>query len=206
VTPESRGGDAPSHLARAVLVGSLGFGLASLAVFATVAYAEIGMYRALGIGGAYAVWTALFVLLGSLALRPLVRDPARRKRFPLLFGLAFLAYALGWITAYFILRGVVGEWVGSLLGSVLLALAFAAGFRALPAAPALAAVLFVANSLGYFLGSALDQATGRPLGMLLWGLVYGLFLGAGLGFVVERSQDRADQETPSGTARRGPET
>lgn len=168
-------------LARSLWVGSLGFGFASLVVFATVAYAERAMYQTLGIGGAYAVWTILFVVLGSAVLRPLIHDPAQKRRFPLLFGLSFLAYAIGWIVAYFSLRGIPGEWAGSLAGSVLLALCFAAGFRALRSTPNLVMVLFIANSIGYFLGSAVNNMLGRPLGMLLWGVIYGLFLGAGLG-------------------------
>jgi hypothetical protein len=44
-------------LSRSVLIGGVGFCFASLCVFATVAFAERWMYRNLGLGGAYAVWT-----------------------------------------------------------------------------------------------------------------------------------------------------
>lgn len=168
-------------LGRSVLTGGVGFGLASVAVFATVAFAERWMYARLGLAGAYAVWTALFILLGGAALRPLVVGPARGSRFFLLFALAFFAYAAGWIGAYFSLRNAAGEWAGSLVGSALMGLAFAVGFGAPRAAPRLAAVLLVANSAGYFVGSLFNDALGGKAGMLLWGGVYGLCLGAGLG-------------------------
>lgn len=177
--PASETAPVPS-LGRSLLTGAIGFALASLTVFATVAFAERPMYARLGLAGAYVVWTALFILLGGAALRPLVvRQHA--GRFFALFALAFLAYATGWVGAYFILRGAVGEWVGSLAGSVLMALVFATGFGVPRATPRLSAVLFAANTVGYFVGSALNNAIGARAGMLLWGGVYGLCLGAGLG-------------------------
>jgi hypothetical protein len=175
-------------LRRSILTGSVGFCLASLAVFATVAFAERWMYARLGLAGAYAVWTALFILLGGAALRPLFVGPGRTGRFFLVFALAFFAYAAGWIGAYFSLRNAAGEWVGSLVGSFLMGLVFAAGFGAARLAPRLCAVLFVANSAGYFVGSLLNNAVGGKAGMLLWGGVYGLCLGAGLGAVLFLAQ------------------
>ncbi|MES2463699.1 MAG: hypothetical protein V4671_24275, partial [Armatimonadota bacterium] len=140
-----------------VLAASAGFGLASLCVFATVAFAERWMYQRLGMTGAYLAWTTLFILLGGTALRPLVRSvPA--GRFYLIFALGFFVYAVGWIGAYFTLRGTVGEWAGSLVGSMLMAFIFAAGFRARHSALRLAVVLFIANSVGYFAGSAVNNA------------------------------------------------
>lgn len=180
--PEAAAATVPS-LRRSLQVGGIGFCFASLAVFATVAFAERLMYARLGLAGAYAVWTVLFILLGGAALRPLVIERPG-GRFFAVFALAFFAYAAGWIGAYFSLRGgAVGEWAGSLLGSVLMALVFAAGFGVLRtgAAPRLCATLFVANSAGYFAGSLLNNTVGGKVGMLLWGGVYGLCLGAGLG-------------------------
>jgi len=52
-------------LGRSLLIGSFGFCLASLCVFATVAFAERWMYRNLGLGGAYLVWTVLFIIDGA---------------------------------------------------------------------------------------------------------------------------------------------
>lgn len=185
-------------LGRSLLVGALGFGLVSVCVFATVAFAERWMYARLGLAGAYLAWTALFILLGGGVLGTLV--VAGRWRLPnfyLLFGAAFLAYAAGWVGAYFLLRGAAGEWVGSVVGSVLMGAVFAAGFGAARKALHLAGVLFVANSVGYFLGSALNESVGGSRGMLLWGVLYGLGLGAGLGATLHIAQARrADDSTP----------
>lgn len=169
-------------LKRSLLTGSLGFTGASLVVFATVAFAERWMYRNLGLAGAYLVWTLLFMALGAGLLSPLVIGPGRLRRFFPLFAVAFLLYAVGWVGAYFSLRGTAGEWVGSLAGCLLMALVFAAGFGALYTFPRLFVVLLLTNSAGYFLGAWLDSAVRGKAGMLLWGLAYGLGLGAGLGW------------------------
>jgi hypothetical protein len=183
-------------LKTSLIRGALGFGLASLAVFATVAFAERWMYAHLGLYGAYAVWTLLFIALGNLALNPLRGPSLSPRAFLAIFSLAFLFYAVGWITAYFALTGRTGEWAGSLAGSLLLGLTFCAGFRSLRSAPPICALLFIANSLGYFLGDALDRAIGGPVGMLLWGVAYGLFLGAGLGASLHLLQRRARPPAP----------
>lgn len=183
-------GDAPPPLRHSLLTGGLGFCLASLCVFATVAFAERWVYARLGLYGAYLAWTALFILLGGGALGTLAVGRWRLPRFYLLFGLAFFAYAAGWVGAYFTLGGAAGEWVGSLAGSLLMGCVFAVGFGVLRSALKLSAVLFVANSVGYFLGSALNEAVGGRAGMMLWGAAYGLSLGAGLGAVLHMAQAR----------------
>ena len=182
------GGAAAASLKRSILTGALGFCLASLCVFATVAFAERWMYTRLGLYGAYAAWTALFIVLGGGALGSLVVGRWRLPRFYLLFGLAFFAYAAGWTAAYFALRGAAGEWVGSLAGSLLMGTVFAAGFGAARSALNLSAVLFVAHCVGYFVGSVLNDYVGARAGMLLWGAAYGLCLGAGLGAVLHLAQ------------------
>lgn len=178
-------------LTRSLLIGGLGFGAVSLAVFATVAFGERWMYENLGVLGAYLVWTALFILLGGAVLGSLVVGRWRLPKFYLLYGIAFFAYAAGWVAAYFTLRGAIGEWVGSLAGSILMAVVFAIGFGlSLRSILKFSAILFLANSVGYFLGSALnDQVTGQA-GMLLWGLAYGVCLGAGIAAVLHWSQSR----------------
>ena len=171
-------------LTRSLLTGALGFGAASLCVFATVAFAERWMYVNLGLYGAYLAWTVLFILLGGAVLGSLVTGRWRLPKFYPLFALAFFAYAVGWVAAYFRSPGAAGEWIGSLVGSLMMALVFAIAFGALPSLLKLFAVLFVANSAGYFLGSALNNYFGGREGMLLWGAAYGLFLGAGIGAVL----------------------
>ncbi|HYJ86546.1 MAG TPA: hypothetical protein VEW46_10850, partial [Pyrinomonadaceae bacterium] len=169
-------------LQRSIMTGGIGFSLVSLCVFATVAFAERWMYTQLGLWGAYLVWTALFILLGGAVFGSLVVGPknkwGRLPKFYLLYGIAFFAYAVGWVGAYFTLRGTAGEWVGSIAGSVLMALVFALGFGAIRSIMQLSVILFIGNSLGYFVGSALNDYAGGRRGMLLWGVVYGLCLGA----------------------------
>jgi hypothetical protein len=175
-------------LSRSVVTGAVGFCAVSLCVFATVAFGERWMYTNLGLLGAYLAWTALFIVLGGAVFGSLVQGRWRQPRFFILFTIAFFAYAVGWVGAYFILRGVAGEWMGSLVGSILMALVFAAGFGATRSILKLSVVLFVANSVGYFLGSALNDYFGDKPGMLLWGAAYGLFLGAGIGAVLHFAQ------------------
>lgn len=178
-----------SSLSAAVLRGAIGFSLVSLLIFATVAFGERWMYTRLTELGAYIAWTLAFILLGGAVLGSLVGDSRwRLPKFYLLWGLAFFAYAVGWVCAYFVLRGVVGEWVGSLAGSVLMAIVFALGFGAARLIPKLAVFLFLSNSAGYFVGSAVNNSVGGRGGMLLWGVVYGAFLGAGIGALLHQLQ------------------
>ena len=183
----------PRGVGQAALRGALGFGMASLVVFGTVAYGERWMYQTLGPYGSYAAWTLLFILPSGVALGSLVVDPARKRTFPLLFAAAFFLYAVGWMAGYFLLRKTWGEQpaevVASLLGAALLALALAAGLGAMQRFVRLFGVLFVANTAGYFLGGTCLFALGRPTGMLLWGVVYGALLGAGLGAAIHLAQE-----------------
>ena len=172
---------ATPSLARSIATGAIGFGLVSVCVFATVAFAERWLYQTLGLLGAYLAWTVLFILLSGAVFGSLVVGRWRLPKFYFLFGLSFFAYAVGWVIAYFTLRNTAGEWLGSLAGSVLMAIVFAAGFGRLGSTLKLSAVLFVSNSLGYFLGSALHNSIGGRPGMLLWGVAYGVFFGAGIG-------------------------
>ena len=169
-------------LARSIVTGAIGFGVASLCVFATVAFAEEWMHRTFGELGAYLAWTVLFIVLGGAVFGSLVVIRWRLPKFFLLFALAFFAYAAGWVIAYFVLRhSAGGELVGSLIGSVLMAVVFAAGFGSLRSTAKLSAVLFVSNFLGYFLGAEIFRLLFTATGMLLFGIIYGLFFGAGIG-------------------------
>jgi hypothetical protein len=175
-------------LRRSLLIGSFGFCFASLCVFATVAIAERWMYRNLGLSGAYVAWTVLFIFLGGALLSPLVIGPDRLWRFQIVFGMAFLLYAVGWVASYFTLRGIAGEWAGSLLGSILMALVIALAFGVMKTFFAQTASLFIANSAGYFLGDLLNNSIRGKTGMLLWGIIYGFCLGAGLGLSIFLAQ------------------
>ena len=177
-------------LRRSLLIGGLGFCIVSIAIFATVAFAERWMYSHLGMPGAYLAWTILFMLLGGRVFSLLARGPNRILRFHALFAAAFLSYAVGWVSAYFTVGGAFGEWLGSFLGSSLMALVIAAGFGVLRSAFTLSALLFVGNSAAYFLGSRVNDSVQGSTGMLLWGAVYGLFLGAGLGAALYVAQSQ----------------
>jgi hypothetical protein len=177
-------------LQRSLVTGGIGFSAVSLCIFATVAFAERWMYTRLGELGAYLIWTSLFIMLGGAVLGSLVVGRWRLPKFYLLFGLAFFAYAAGWVAAYFTLRGFAGEWAGSVLGSVLMALVLTVGFRSMGNTFKFSVLLILANSLGYFTGSALNNYLGDKVGMLLWGVIYGLCLGAGIGAVLHFAQSR----------------
>lgn len=171
----------PLRLGQSVGFGAAGFCLASLLVFATVAFGERWMYSNLGMAGAYVCWTLLFILAGGGVLSRLVIGPGRWARFYVLFSVAFLAYAVGWVGAYFTMLNRAGEWIGSIAGTLLMGLVLASAFGALRSVLKLIAALFVANSAGYFLGDFLNNTLHGKLGMLSWGVAFGLGLGAGLG-------------------------
>ena len=183
--------DVPS-IERSIATGAIGFGVVSLVVFATVAFGERWMYQTLGFRGAYLTWTVLFIVLSGAVFGSLVVGRWRLPKFFLLFGLAFFAYAAGWVLAYFTLPNSAGEWLGSLAGSVLMALVFAVGFGSLRSTVKLSAVLLASHSVGYFLGSALNNFFGDRAGMLLWGVAYGLFFGAGIGAALQMVQQRRE--------------
>lgn len=183
-------------ITRYIIHGGLGFCLASLMVFASVAFLEGWMYRTLGLSGAYLVWTVLFIGLGGGVLAPLAGSLVPVFRFYAVFSIGFFLYALGWVSAYFSFGGALGEWIGSLIGSVLLGLTFAIGLGARDLSIRICLVLFAANSLGYFLGSTLNDFLGGKAGMLLWGIVYGLFLGAGFGITIFLIQSTSLKNKP----------
>jgi hypothetical protein len=174
------------------LFGAIGFCLASLLVFATVAFGERWMYRHLGLTGSYVVWTLLFIAAGGGVLSRLVIGPGRLGRFYLLFSVAFLAYAIGWTSAYFTLHGrAVGESLGAFVGCVLMGLILAWGFGSMRSAFKIISLLFVGNYVGYFVGDFLNNLWRGKLGMLAWGVAFGLGLGAGLGTALYFAQSPA---------------
>ena len=180
-------------LSKSIVTGAIGFGLVSLCVFATVAFAERWMYQNLGSNGSYIAWIVLFIVLSGAVFGSLVVvDRWRLPKFYLLWAVAFFAYAAIWMIAYFNIGRTKGEVIGSLFGSIFMALVLAIGFRSLSSTVKLSALLFVSNFLGYFLGAALFDSLSEPTGMLLFGVVYGLLFGAGIGAalqIVQRARD-----------------
>lgn len=181
-------------LARSVATGAIGFAVVSFLVFASAGFGELWMYRTFGRLGSYLAWTVMFILLGGVVFGSIVVVRWRPPKFYLLFALAFFAYAVAWIVAYFILRGTRGEVVGSLAGSALMAFVFAAAFGSLKSAPKLSAVIFVLNALGYFIGAAMLYSFGHQTGILIFGVVYGLFFGAGIGAALHLVQQQQPNE------------
>jgi len=176
-------------LSKSIVTGAIGFGLASLFVFATVAFAERWMHQNLGLFGSYIAWIVLFILLSGAVFGSLVVvDRWRLPKFYLLWTVAFFAYAAVWMIAYFSMGRTRGEAVGSLAGSILMALVLAVGFRSLSSTVKLSALLFVSNFLGYFLGAGRFDSLSEPTGMLLFGVVYGLLFGAGIGAALQLVQ------------------
>src|SRR5688572_4311162 len=103
-------------MGRSIGIGATGFALASLGAYSVWAFAGRVLYRSIGEAGLYALCAVVFILLGSLLLRPLTQ--LRLARFSAIFTTAFLAYAVAWCAAWFSAKGPAGEWLGSLAGSL----------------------------------------------------------------------------------------
>ncbi len=194
-------------LKQSLCYGSVGFCVASIAVFAIVGCGRPWMYRYLGALGPYLVATFLFIVLAGGILSRLVVGPGRLLHFYLLFGVAFFSYAAGWVIAYLTLRNPLGELLGSVAGSCLMALVLAAAFKANNSLPKLIPVLFLASSAGYFLGRLFHVAISGTVGMILFGSSYGLGFGAGLGyalFLVQEPIRRCLSASPHADSTSGP--
>lgn len=175
----------PISLGRALLVGTGGFTVASLVVYGFWAAAGRTVQGAIGEAGFYAVCAVLFVVLGAVLLKPLARMSF--ARFALIYGGAFLAYALCWCLGWFLVRGPAGEWLGGFAGSLAFCTVLAAAFRAWRALIVSTLVLFVGHSAGYFLGGvAYEKVTVLP--QIAWGFFYGLGTGCGIGFAFYKVQ------------------
>jgi len=176
-------------MGRSVAIGTTGFTLASLAAYSVWAFAGRPLYRSIGEAGLYALCAIVFILFGSILLRPLTRK--RLARFSAIFTTAFLAYAAAWCAAWFGAKGRPGEWLGSLAGSIAFCIVLAAWFNAWRALLLASIVLFVAHSAGYFAGSWSYYALRKEhatVAKLAWGFFHGLGMGAGLGFAFYQVQ------------------
>jgi len=165
------------------VLGAAGFTAAAAIVFGTVAFGEARMVGALGLGGAYGVWVALFLVVATALLAPLGGDSRARRAIAVRFPLAFLAYAALWCVAWFLRPDKLGEVLGAIAGTAALATILSAGQSARDRRRG-AVVLLVGNAIGYFVGDALHTALGRPLGMVLWGSTFGIGTGAPLGWII----------------------
>jgi hypothetical protein len=180
----------PISLGRSLLIGTAGFTVASLIVYGFWMGAGRTVQRTVGEAGFYAACAVLFVLLGTVLLKPLAR--VSFARFALIYGGAFFGYALCWCLGWFFIRGQVGEWLGGLAGSLAFCVVLAAAFRAWPALRLSTLVLFLGHSAGYFFGSlAYEMITFLP--KIAWGFFYGVGTGAGIGFAFYKAQTSARQ-------------
>lgn len=184
-----------------LLLGTSGFTFASIVVYSLWAFGGRWFYSNLGEGGFYAVCALLFMALAGGLLYPLAIRSISFVRFHLLFAGAFMAYAIAWCAAWFIVRGRAGEWLGSLAGTLLMCIVFRKGFAAQHSFRSAALILFATHSAGYFIGSLLHDYFRSPaalellgglasksavakVGMLMWGAAYGLGFGFGLSYVI----------------------
>ncbi len=189
---------------RAVLRGSIGFGLVSLGGFAVWAFGGRWFSARLGEGGMFAVCAIVFLGLSGLFLHSLVQGSGTLRRFYKAFIPAFIAYAIVWSVAWFGLGFGAGEWIGSLLGTIVFAALVARSLGSYGSFIVVCLVLFVTHSIGYFLGGELYYWSHRPAaadllgslsrwqrtvgGRMAWGLLYGLGFGAGMGYAFFRFQ------------------
>jgi hypothetical protein len=171
--------------------GWTSFGLVSTLVAATVAFGERWLFENLGRIGAYAFWTALFILGSGALLGRLVAGPDSRKRFHLAFALAFLLYAAAYVAGYFSIQGVLGECVGLVAGSVGMAAMLCRAFGAQNRLREVALVLSAGSFAGYFLGRIVWSGLRGKMGMVLgFGIIYGVCLGFALGYAIYACQGR----------------
>jgi hypothetical protein len=155
------------------------------------------MQRSVGEAGFYAVCAVLFIMLGTILLKPLTR--LSFARFAAIFSGAFLAYALCWCLGWFLVRRRAGEWVGSFAGSLAFCLVLAAFFRAWGSLVLSTLVLFLGHSAGYFLGGvAYERISLLP--QIAWGLFYGLGTGVGIGFAFYHAQRSRPEVSPPQTS------
>jgi hypothetical protein len=188
----------PPCIIQAMVRGSIGFGIVSLAAFSVWAAAGKWFQIHFGEAGLYGACALVFICSSGLLLHQLMLGPGSLLRFYAVFIPAFLAYAVAWCAAWFLLRFGVGEWLGSFLGTAAFAGALGWRFQNYRNILRVSLVLFGFHSAGYFLGgrvmkwilgpagSAMLTGLSRPglfaVAQLSWGLLYGLGFGAGIGY------------------------
>ena len=189
---------------RAMVRGSIGFALVSLAGFSVWAFGGKWLQTHFGEAGLYSACAIVFICASGLFLASLMTGPGSLRRFYAIFIPAFLAYAVVWCAAWFVLHFGLGEWLGSLLGTSAFASIMAWRFRNTSGIGKTIVILFGCHTAGYFLGGHLMQwvagAKGPAmfaslskhqigvLAKLSWGLLYGLGFGAGIGYALHQLQ------------------
>ncbi|HUR56659.1 MAG TPA: hypothetical protein VM029_03045 [Opitutaceae bacterium] len=185
----------PSSLASSMVYGGLGFALVS-----AVAYSIWAFRLVTGAAALYSSVAAVYVVATGLVLGRLVAGSEATRRFAVLFGVAFILYALGWCAFWFGLKGKhhADLW-GSMVGIAAMTWLILRAFNQRGDGLASFAVLFTFHTLGYYVGAELYDAIGGTGGRLAWGVVHGLGFGVGLGYVLFRAQvGRAASSRPNG--------
>ena len=194
----------PPALGASLVRGMAGFTVLSIAGFVPWAVFGRALHRSVGEGGMYAVCALVFVALSGPLLHRLIIGPGSLARFYKLFTVTFIAYSIGWIAGWMLLRGHLGSVVGLLAGTVPMGAMMARAFDARDQTWKVIGALFLANAVGYFVGGVLDGWIGSlregaapgqrariaMLAHLSWGLCYGLGFGAGLGLAFHQCQSR----------------
>jgi hypothetical protein len=204
----------PPCVVHAMIRGTIGFGIVSLAAFSVWAFGGKWFQNHLGEGGLYAACALVFLALSGLLLNPLMRGSESFVRFYAIFIPAFLAYATVWCAAWFLLRFGPGEWLGSLLGTAAFVGVVNWRFHKAGGFIQTSLIAFALNSVGYFLGgqlmhwllghhgsallSGLSKSGVLVVAKLAWGLPYGLGFGAGIGYAFHIAQSKQAPPAASG--------
>jgi hypothetical protein len=180
-------------LASSILRGIVGFTVVSVAGFLPWPMMDRWFHHP-GEMQLYLACTAIFIGLSGPCLHRLIIGPGSLSRFYKLFSLAFLIYAVLWVTFWVMLRGDAGSLTGLFAGTAAMGAVLAFAFDVPRAAPKAILALFVLNTLGYYLGGKVEGKLiidHRLTAMLLWGACYGIGFGAGLGAAFHLCQERA---------------
>lgn len=141
----------------------------------------------------YLACTAIFIGLSGPCLHRLIIGPGSLSRCYKLFTLAFIAYAIGWITCWELRPDGLGGIGGLLTGTATMGAILALAFDHPRAMPKTILALFLLNTAGYYAGGKLEGLLGvnhRHTAQLLWGACYGIGFGAGLGAAFYFCQER----------------
>lgn len=177
------GSTAPG-LAHSIIYGALSFGAVSVLAYSIWAFRLVP-----GTVGLYSTTALVYIGLAGLALSRLVVAPGAWKKFPPLFALAFLLYAVGWCVGWFGLQGkYYGDFFGALLGLAAMTWLLRGAFGNRSGFLRLFLVLFAFHSAGYYVGGELYALVRGSSGRLLWGAAHGLGFGAGLGYLLFHCQ------------------
>jgi hypothetical protein len=174
----------PASLANAMVYGGISFGLVSVLAYSIWAFKLVS-----GAGALYSSVAAVYIVLTGVALSRLVAGYGATRRFAVLFGVAFILYAVAWCALWFGMKGKhhADLW-GSIVGVAAMAWLITRAFDQREDGLASFAVLFTFHTIGYYVGEELYDVIRGSMGRLAWGAVHGLGFGVGLGYVLFRAQ------------------